>query len=139
MLDTPGVSVNIESCFYVMQYRMHPDICEFPSRHFYGNQLQNGLTMEVSRKAAFHGDKYLGPYVVFDVVDGHERVKHGSSTQSLCNEAEVNAALDIFKNLKARYVKNLICHILDHFKYYNEQSYETNLLFFVAHHYLQKK
>ena len=128
MLDTPVVSVNIESCSCVMQYRMHPDICEFPSRHFYGNQLQNGLTVEVSRKAAFHGNKYLGPYVVFDVVDGHERVKHGSNTQSLCNEAEVNAALEIFKNLKARYVKNLSSHSLNDCISYDELSYEMEII-----------
>ena len=86
---------------------MHPEICAFPSSHFYDNQLQNGLSMEDSRKAVFHRDKYLGPYVVFDVVDGYERVKRGSSSQSLCNEAEVDSALAIFQNLKARYVKNL--------------------------------
>jgi superfamily I DNA and/or RNA helicase len=85
---------------------MHPEICAFPSSHFYDNQLQNGLSMEASRKAVFHENKHFGPYVVFDVVDGYERVKRGSGSQSLCNEAEVDVALAIFQNLKARYVKN---------------------------------
>lgn len=86
-----------------VQYRMHPEIREFPSAHFYDNQLQDGASMTEGRKAVFHENKFSGPYVVFDVVEGYERVKRQSSSQSLCNEAEVDVALEIFRNLKTRY------------------------------------
>lgn len=87
----------------MVQYRMHPEIREFPSAHFYENQLQDGSALLDGRKAVFHENKYSGPYAVFDVVEGYEKVRHQSTSQSLCNEAEVNVALEIFRNLMTRY------------------------------------
>ncbi|EPS61473.1 hypothetical protein M569_13324, partial [Genlisea aurea] len=79
------------------QYRMHPEICRFPSSHFYEGKLLNGD--ETSKKAApFHETRCLGPYVVFDVTDGQElRSKDASS---LCNESEADAAVRLLMLLK---------------------------------------
>ncbi|MCO5611008.1 hypothetical protein L7F22_065256 [Adiantum nelumboides] len=89
-----------------VQYRMHPDICEFPSAFFYESQLEDARTLVEKRKAVFHENKYSGPYVVFDVVDGYEKVRHQSTSQSLCNEAEAEMVLEIFRNLQTRFVSS---------------------------------
>ncbi|XP_057825136.2 uncharacterized protein LOC131037116 isoform X2 [Cryptomeria japonica] len=84
------------------QYRMHPEICCFPSAHFYDNQLKDGGIKE-SRSAAFHENFYLGPYLFYDVVDGYEESGRSIRSQSLCNEAEVDVVLEILRFLKSRY------------------------------------
>ncbi|KAG0470401.1 hypothetical protein HPP92_017101 [Vanilla planifolia] len=85
------------------QYRMHPEICSFPSLHFYDKKLLNGIDME-SKSAKFHQHVYLGPYMFFDIADGHENHGKGSSSLSLYNEAEVEAAISIMRFLRKRYV-----------------------------------
>lgn len=85
-----------------MQYRMHPEICRFPSMHFYEDQLLNGAEME-GRSALFHENCCLGPYMFFDIVDGHEHHGKNSGSVSLYNEAEVEVAVEILKFLNKRY------------------------------------
>lgn len=87
------------------QYRMHPEICQFPSAHFYGNQLKDGGPMETKRTALFHESTPLGPYVFYDVVDGREESGRSIRSQSLCNGSEVAVALEILKFLSLRYPK----------------------------------
>ncbi|KAK8967609.1 putative helicase MAGATAMA 3 [Platanthera guangdongensis] len=84
------------------QYRMHPEICSFPSSHFYDNKLLNGVDA-ASKSAQFHGHTCLGPYMFFDIPDGREQ--HGKSfgSMSLYNEAEAEAAISILKFLRNRY------------------------------------
>ncbi|XP_020107342.1 uncharacterized protein LOC109723385 isoform X2 [Ananas comosus] len=84
------------------QYRMHPEICRFPSMHFYENKLLNGAQM-VSKSAPFHEHCLLGPYMFFDIVDGHECYGKNAGFQSLFNECEADAAVEILKFLKKRY------------------------------------
>ncbi|CAL9102821.1 unnamed protein product [Musa textilis] len=89
------------------QYRMHPEICRFPSMHFYENKLLNGAEME-GRSALFHENCCLRPYMFFDIVDGHEHHGKNSGSVSLYNEAEVEVAVEILKFLKKRYPSEFI-------------------------------
>ncbi|GLU21867.1 hypothetical protein SLE2022_379790 [Rubroshorea leprosula] len=89
------------------QYRMHPEICRFPSLHFYENKLLNGDNMS-SKSAAFHGTECFGPYVFYDVVDGQELRGKNSGTLSLYNECEVDAAVEVLKFFKKRYPSEFV-------------------------------
>ncbi|XP_072147579.1 uncharacterized protein [Setaria viridis] len=84
------------------QYRMHPEISRFPSLHFYENKLLDGAEM-AEKSASFHDHDYLGPYMFFDIADGREHCGRNAATQSLCNEFEADAALEILTFLKKRY------------------------------------
>lgn len=82
---------------------MHPEISRFPSLHFYNGKLLNGNLMS-TKSAPFHETNGLGPYVFFDVVDGKELHGKNSGTQSLYNECEVDAAVELLKSFKRRYI-----------------------------------
>ncbi|KAL9266007.1 putative helicase MAGATAMA 3 [Drosera capensis] len=53
------------------QYRMHPEIREFPSRQFYADKLVDGPDVEEQTKRAWHDFRCFGPFCFFDV---HEEV-----------------------------------------------------------------
>lgn len=80
---------------------MHPEICRFPSLHFYDNMLLNGSTMS-SKSAVFHGTEGLGPYVFYDVLDGLELRGKNSGALSLYNEREADAAVELLKFFRKR-------------------------------------
>ncbi|KAL0799672.1 hypothetical protein Bca101_054847 [Brassica carinata] len=87
------------------QYRMHPEICRFPSMHFYDNKLLNGVDMS-SKSAPFHESPYLRPYVFYDIVDGQEHRSGDSS--SVCNEQEAEAAVQLLRFFKKRYPSEFV-------------------------------
>jgi len=70
------------------QYRMHPDICRFPSKQFYDNRLISAGKVNKSYP--------LKPYIIFDLMHGSQR----SNKSSLENEVE------------ADFVRNLLVAIL---------------------------
>ncbi|XP_037493472.1 uncharacterized protein LOC105646246 isoform X2 [Jatropha curcas] len=84
------------------QYRMHPEICRFPSLHFYDGNLLNGEQMS-SKSASFHESKGLGPYVFYDVTDGQELRGKNSGAFSLYNEHEAEASVELLRFFKKRY------------------------------------
>nr|XP_028690529.1 probable helicase senataxin isoform X6 [Macaca mulatta] len=53
-----------------VQYRMHPDICLFPSNYIYNRNLKTNRQTETIRCSS---DWPFQPYLVFDVGDGSER------------------------------------------------------------------
>lgn len=81
---------------------MHPEICWFPSLHFYERKLLNGVRMS-SKSASFHETEGLGPYVFYDIIDGQERRGKNSGSLSLYNEHEADAAVEVLKVFKKRY------------------------------------
>ncbi|XP_046870298.1 probable helicase senataxin isoform X2 [Hypomesus transpacificus] len=72
--------------FLRKQYRMHPDICEFPSKHIYNKMLLTDSATGEERCAASWP---FQPYLLFDVADGQE-VK---DRESFCNEKEARLVL----------------------------------------------
>ncbi|CAH9118726.1 unnamed protein product [Cuscuta europaea] len=89
------------------QYRMHPEICHFPSLHFYSGKLINGNSMS-TKSAPFHETSVLGPYIFFDVVDGNELHGKNSGAMSLYNECEANAAVELLQFFKRRYATEFV-------------------------------
>lgn len=84
------------------QYRMHPEICCFPSMHFYDSKLLNGDQMS-GKSAVFHETEGLGPYVFFDIVDGLEVRGKNFGAYSLYNQHEVDATIEILRFFRKRY------------------------------------
>jgi hypothetical protein len=88
--------------FLQEQYRMHPEISEFPSKRYYNTQLVNAPKVADSAytlatlKAA---PPFLGPYAFIDV-DGQEAFGNG---RSLWNFAEQCAVVSLVKHLDKRY------------------------------------
>lgn len=80
---------------------MHPEICQFPSWHFYDGNLLNGDGMS-SKDKPFHKTEGLGPYLFFDIVDGQEL--HGKNSGSLYNECEADAAVELLRFFRKRYI-----------------------------------
>lgn len=79
------------------QYRMHPDICSFPSHQFYQGLLQNGENvMSKSIHQAFHFDKdrRFGPFTFLDTSSTNTReVRNGLG--SLSNPGEARVAITV--------------------------------------------
>ncbi|XP_011072782.1 uncharacterized protein LOC105157939 isoform X1 [Sesamum indicum] len=84
------------------QYRMHPEICRFPSLHFYEGKLLNGDQMS-GKAASFHGTGCLGPYVFFDIIDGQELRGKNAASLSLYNESEAEAAVEVLQFFRMSY------------------------------------
>ncbi|KAK9812831.1 hypothetical protein WJX72_004417 [[Myrmecia] bisecta] len=83
-----------------VQYRMHPEICVFPSNEFYAGALKTGEGVETSTVRPWHEHQCFGPFAFYDVA-GKEMVPAGSS--SLVNRVEVEMVLCIYRELVHRY------------------------------------
>ncbi|XP_054168932.1 probable helicase senataxin [Oppia nitens] len=68
------------------QYRMHPQICEFPSQQFYSSLLKTSDKLKNAR------DFKLKPYIVFDVTD---TVENKSDPTNKYNELEAEFVLRV--------------------------------------------
>ncbi|XP_044162562.1 probable helicase senataxin [Bufo gargarizans] len=78
-----------------VQYRMHPDICLFPSKHFYKQVLKTDRATEEARCSS---DWPFQPYMVFDVTDGYE-VKE---RESFANPQELKMVVALVKLIKSK-------------------------------------
>eukprot|EP01018_Ginkgo_biloba_P018605 Gb_01813 [translate_table: standard] len=81
------------------QYRMHPQIREFPSREFYSEALEDGNDVLHQTKRPWHEYRCFGPFTFFDI-EGEETQPTGSSW---VNIEEVELVLALYRNLVGRY------------------------------------
>ncbi|KAL0034221.1 hypothetical protein WJX77_004006 [Trebouxia sp. C0004] len=83
-----------------VQYRMHPFIRQFPSQHFYNNQLLDGASViaEANSRDVMYDHGYMKPYIFFDVSTGRE-TRQG--TGSLRNQGEADLAAALFFKLRS--------------------------------------
>ncbi|XP_056394368.1 probable helicase senataxin [Hyla sarda] len=78
-----------------VQYRMHPDICLFPSNYFYNRALKTDRATEEVRCSS---DWPFQPYIVFDVADGLEK----KEKESFANPQEVKMVVALVKLIKSK-------------------------------------
>ncbi|XP_006164386.1 probable helicase senataxin isoform X2 [Tupaia chinensis] len=76
-----------------VQYRMHPDICLFPSTYVYNRSLKTNRVTETNRCSS---DWPFQPYLVFDVGDGSER----RDNDSYVNVQEIKLVMELIKLIK---------------------------------------
>ncbi|XP_051961438.1 probable helicase senataxin [Xyrauchen texanus] len=86
----PSIPQHSPILFLSVQYRMHPDICEFPSKYIYNNALKNDR--ETAQKRCSFSWPFK-PYRVFDVTDGQEN----KARDSFINPKEVTLVMLLLK------------------------------------------
>ncbi|KAF8843323.1 hypothetical protein BDN67DRAFT_945625 [Paxillus ammoniavirescens] len=75
-----------------IQYRMHPEISQLPSRLFYQGRLLDGPDMVSKTKQPWQSHPKFGPYRFFNVLGGREEGTVGHSMKNTM-EAQVTVAL----------------------------------------------
>ncbi|KAL2100056.1 hypothetical protein ACEWY4_004450 [Coilia grayii] len=83
--------------FLSLQYRMHPEICSFPSRYIYNNVLKTDRVVAQSRLS---GDWAWESYRVFDVIDGQELKQN----DTYVNPKEVKLTVELVRLITERYL-----------------------------------
>ncbi|NXI71268.1 SETX helicase, partial [Anseranas semipalmata] len=78
-----------------VQYRMHPDICLFPSNYVYGRTLKTDKATEENRCSS---EWPFQPYLVFDVEDGCEE----RDNESFSNPQEVRLVIELIRTIKEK-------------------------------------
>ncbi|XP_063000882.1 probable helicase senataxin [Elgaria multicarinata webbii] len=77
------------------QYRMHPEICHFPSKYIYERAL---TTDRQTAETRFSLEWPFQPYLLFDVLDGREE----RESDSYANPQEVKLVMELMKLIKER-------------------------------------
>ncbi|NXI04506.1 SETX helicase, partial [Pachycephala philippinensis] len=78
-----------------VQYRMHPDICLFPSNYVYGRTLKTAKAIEENRCSS---EWPFQPYLIFDVADGREE----RDNDSYINPREVKLVMELIRTIKEK-------------------------------------
>ncbi|NXN29358.1 SETX helicase, partial [Nycticryphes semicollaris] len=78
-----------------VQYRMHPDICLFPSNYVYNRTLKTDRATEENRCSS---EWPFQPYLIFDVGDGCEE----RDNDSFSNPQEVKLVMELIRTIKAK-------------------------------------
>ncbi|OAY84452.1 putative ATP-dependent helicase C29A10.10c [Ananas comosus] len=101
-----------------VQYRMHPQIRDFPSRYFYQGRLTDSESVANSPEEAYYRDALLKPYVFYDVVHGRESHRGGSVSYQNIHEAQFTLRLyeHLQKFLKANGGKKVSVGIITPYK-----------------------
>ncbi|GMI64866.1 hypothetical protein like AT4G30100 [Hibiscus trionum] len=70
-----------------VQYRMHPQIRDFPSRYFYQGRLTDSESVANLPDEAYYKDPLLKPYLFYDITHGRESHRGGSVSYQNVHEA----------------------------------------------------
>ncbi|KAL1329314.1 hypothetical protein AAHE18_12G031900 [Arachis hypogaea] len=71
-----------------VQYRMHPQIRDFPSRYFYQGRLTDSESVVKLPDEVYHKDPLLRPYIFYDIKHGRESHRGGSVSYQNIHEAQ---------------------------------------------------
>ncbi|GAB2263542.1 hypothetical protein Droror1_Dr00025676 [Drosera rotundifolia] len=71
-----------------VQYRMHPQIRDFPSRHFYQGRLTDSESVTNCPDEKYYQDPLLRPYIFYDILHGRESHRVGSVSYQNLHEAQ---------------------------------------------------
>ncbi|XP_063172397.1 probable helicase senataxin [Candoia aspera] len=97
-----------------IQYRMHPEICLFPSKYIYEGLLTTDGKIAEDR---FSLKWPFQPYLVFDVLDSREERENDSYS----NPQEVKLLIELMKVIKGT-KKDIHCHQIGIITPYNAQK-----------------
>lgn len=86
-----------------VQYRMHPQIRDFPSRYFYQNRLSDSESVVKRPDEIYYKDPLLKPYIFYDITHGRESHRGGSVSYQNIHEAQF--ALQLYEHLQ-KFVKS---------------------------------
>ncbi|XP_077213886.1 uncharacterized protein LOC143848744 isoform X3 [Tasmannia lanceolata] len=81
-----------------VQYRMHPQIRDFPSRYFYQGRLTDSESVTNLGDEIYCKDPLLKPYVFYDVTHGRE--SHRGGSVSFQNVHEAQFCLRMYEHLQ---------------------------------------
>ncbi|KAL9245043.1 hypothetical protein vseg_018742 [Gypsophila vaccaria] len=87
-----------------VQYRMHPQIRDFPSRYFYQGRLTDSESVVGLPDERYYQDPLLRPYLFYDITHGRESHRGGSVSYQNIHEAQI--CLRIYEHLQ-KTVKSL--------------------------------
>ncbi|KAE8666492.1 alcohol dehydrogenase-like 7 [Hibiscus syriacus] len=87
-----------------VQYRMHPQIRDFPSRYFYQGRLTDSESVANIPDEVYYKAPLLKPYLFYDVTHGRESHRGGSA--SFQNVHEAAFCLRLYEHLQ-RTIKSL--------------------------------
>ncbi|KAG7579705.1 P-loop containing nucleoside triphosphate hydrolase [Arabidopsis thaliana x Arabidopsis arenosa] len=86
-----------------VQYRMHPQIRDFPSRYFYQGRLKDSESISSAPDEIYYKDPVLRPYLFFNISHGRESHRGGSVSYENVDEARfcVGVYMHLQKTLKS--------------------------------------
>ncbi|KAI3949324.1 hypothetical protein MKW98_023261 [Papaver atlanticum] len=101
-----------------VQYRMHPQIRDFPSRHFYQGRLTDSESVANLPDEVYYKDPLLRPYVFYDITHGRESHRGGSVSYQNIHEAQFVLRLyeHLHRTLKSLGAKKVSVGIITPYK-----------------------